>query len=362
MQVIDTDSHLREEWFLDEVYNLEGEFARYKPKRVGDGRLIDSKFEYEFYPWSEDHKKAFDHMWIYHPERNWLGGGIAELQKGGWDMEQRLADNDRAGIDKQFLFPTGISTPALKEGPLGAALARSYNDWVRELVRGHEDKLYPVAIAPAGHPEAMAGELRRCVKELGFKAGHLVPHSKTRTLDDEAFFPYYQAAEELGVPLFAHPNSRGPAQSMFKSFFPIHVLGRPFNCAMALVGLVTGGVFEKFPKLKVVFFECSAEWPLYWMHRMDDDFEYMQHGFSDLKTKPSELVKRNCYFTCEADEVPMTRTLEEIPASHILFASDYPHFDSEYPDTVKHLAARKDLTDKQAQMILGENAQALLNL
>ena len=61
---------------------------------------------------------------------------------------------------------------------------------------------------------------------------------------------------------------------------------------MGLVGLVCGGVFEKFPKLRVAFFECSAEWILYWMHRIDDDFEFMKHGFSDLKTLPSDLIRR----------------------------------------------------------------------
>jgi predicted TIM-barrel fold metal-dependent hydrolase len=63
-----------------------------------------------------------------------------------------------------------------------------------------------------------------------------------------------------------------------------------------LVGLVCGGVFERFPKLKVVFFECSAEWPLYWMHRMDDDFEWIgddqyQHLPIHLGVTPSEYVK-----------------------------------------------------------------------
>lgn len=51
-------------------------------------------------------------------------------------------------------------------------------------------------------------------------------------------------------------------------------MGRVMNCTAALVALVLGGVFEKFPRLKVVFFECSAEWILFWMHRMDDDYEW----------------------------------------------------------------------------------------
>ncbi len=354
LQVIDMDSHLREGYFLDEVYKLEGEFAKFAPKKRGSGGPQDVSFEHGFHP------SSIDHHWIYHPKNNWLGGQIAERQVGGYDMSRRVADNEREGIDKQFVFPTKISIPALEEGPLGAALAKSYNNWVHRLVKGFEDRLYPVAIAPAGQPQAMAGELRRAVGDLGFRAAHLVPYSKTRTLDDTAFYPYYEAAQELNVPLFCHPNSGGPAQSMFKSFYPIHVLGRPFNCAMALVGLVTGGIFEKFPKLRVVFFECGAEWILYWMHRLDDDFEYMQHGFSDLKTAPSELIKRNCYVTCEVDERGLGRVLEEFPETHVLMASDYPHFDSRFPDTVSGIKNRGDLSQRQKQLILSENPRELV--
>jgi len=57
------------------------------------------------------------------------------------------------------------------------------------------------AMAPAGCPEEMANELRRCVKELGFKASHLVPYIGRRNVDHPSFYPYYQAAEELGVKL-----------------------------------------------------------------------------------------------------------------------------------------------------------------
>ena len=93
---------------------------------------------------------------------------------------------------------------------------------IANLVRGREDRLWPVAIAPAGHPPAMADELRRCVNELGFKAGHLAVYTRDRNLNDPAFFPYYEAAQELNVPLFAHPNSLGALTDRFDSFFAQH--------------------------------------------------------------------------------------------------------------------------------------------
>lgn len=363
--IIDLDSHLREGYFMDEVYKLEGLYAPFTPVRVDDGRNHNTRFIHSLDPSDPQGRTAHRHPYIYDPKVNWRGGEIAERQAGGYDMERRLRDIKKEGIEKQIIFPTGINIATENIGGLGLALARAYNNWVSKLVRGHEEILLPVAMAPAGFPEEMAGELRRCVRELGFKAGHLVPYCGRRNLDDPAFYPYYQAAQELDVPLFCHPNSNGDLTDRFDNFFKTHVLGRVMNCTPALVALVLGGIFEKFPRLKVVFFECSAEWPLYWMHRMDDDYEWAKDFpqlTGGLSMPPSEYVKRNCYVTCEADEGDLSRPIAELGEDHILMATDYPHFDSEFPHTVSGIRERSDIMPRQKEKILGENAAKLLRL
>jgi hypothetical protein len=77
---------------------------------------------------------------------------------------------------------------------------------------------------------------------------------------------------------------------------------------------------------------------------------------------PSEYVRRNCYFTCEADEKDLSHPIAELGEDHILMATDYPHFDSEYPHTVAGIRARNDITQKQKDKILGENAARLVDL
>jgi uncharacterized protein len=364
--VVDCDSHLREGYFMDEVYKLDGPFAEYTPVRIGDGKYQHARFRHRLQVEDVEAAKRFNHNYVYDPDEHRGWEAVAERQVGGWDMERRLADNRAEGIDHQMIFPTGISHPTQYPGEVGAALARAYNNWVAKLVSGNEDRLWPVAMAPAGHPPAMADELRRCVKELGFKAGHLAVYTQDRTMNDPAFFPYYEAAQELNVPLFCHPNTLGDLINRFDSFFPQHVLGRPLNCVAALVALVCGGVFERFPRLRVCFFEVSAEFPLYWMHRMDCDYAWAKDEprsrTATLSVAPSEYVRRNCYFTCEADEPDLGRALREIPAEHVLMATDYPHFDSEWPHTVAGIRERTDITDRQKQLILEDNPAQLLNL
>jgi uncharacterized protein len=363
MTVFDMDSHLREEYFLDEVYRLDGKFAHLTPVRLSPDRSVRSKFKHELSPWPREVSQHFEHGIVYDESANWNGGEIARRQVGGYDMKRRLADNEKEGVDVQFLFPTQLSIPTYAAGELGSALSHAYNGWVRKLVAGYEEKLWPVGVVPWGHPQGMVAELRRCVKELGFRAIHLTPYTHTHTIDHPDFEPFYAEAEKLDVPLMLHPNSYGELINRYDNFFAMHVLGRPFNCTAGLVALVTGGVFERHPKLRVAFFECSAEWILYWMHRMDDDYGRMKNGFTPkIARTPSDYVKRNCYVTCEADEPLLAHAIEQFSEDRVMMATDYPHFDSEYPGTLHELLARTDITQKQKDKITSANAREFLRL
>jgi hypothetical protein len=215
-------------------------------------------------------------------------------------MKRRVADNDKEGIDKQIIFPTKISIPRSSPAISGRAREALQQLGPRS-GQGTREPAAALRIMPAGKPEAMADELAPLRKGARVQGRAPDPYTRTQTLDEEAFYPFFAAAEELDVALMCHPNSGGPMQNMFHkkgkppAHFPNHVLGRPFNCTMGLAGLVCGGIFEKFPKLRVVFFECSAEWILYWMHRLDDDFEFMKHwllGLEDaaLRSHPAQCL------------------------------------------------------------------------
>jgi predicted TIM-barrel fold metal-dependent hydrolase len=160
MAVIDLDSHLREHYMLDEVFQLEGEFAKYTPVRIGEGRAQEAKFINKIPSVANIPDRAestFNHNYMFDPKLNWRGGELAERQAGGYDMERRIRDMDLEGIDHQIVFATEMRIPATAPGKLGAACCRAYNDWVAKLIRGHEDRLWPVGIAPADCP----GEWRR---------------------------------------------------------------------------------------------------------------------------------------------------------------------------------------------------------
>jgi len=128
--IVDLDSHLREGYFMDEVYKLNGPYAKFAPRKVSEGRNHQTRFIHSLDPGNPQGRAAHRHPYIYDPKVNWRGGEIAERQVGGYDMERRLKDIRREGIEKQVIFPTGISIPTENIGGLGLALCQAYNNWV----------------------------------------------------------------------------------------------------------------------------------------------------------------------------------------------------------------------------------------
>src|SRR5438309_650570 len=116
--IIDLDSHLRENYYLDEMYKLEAPFADYTPKRVVDGPPPARKFESRI-PAGPSGARGYNHSYMYDPNAEWRGGEIADRQVTGWDMAQRVEANKRESLDKQFIFPTSIWPPTMTEGKLG---------------------------------------------------------------------------------------------------------------------------------------------------------------------------------------------------------------------------------------------------
>ena len=104
--IIDFDSHLREGYFMDEVYKLDGPYERFRPVKLNDGRTHGTKFLHSLDPISPQGHAAHRHPYIYDPKTNWRGGDVAARQVGGYDMARRREDIGKEGIDKQLLFPT----------------------------------------------------------------------------------------------------------------------------------------------------------------------------------------------------------------------------------------------------------------
>ena len=113
---------------------------------------------------------------------------------------------------------------------------------------------------------------------------------------------------------------------------------------IAVLSVVCGGVLDRFPNLRIGFFEAGCGWLPYWMQRMDEHYERLRPQVPLLQRPPSEHVRGERFFvSCDADEETLPEVAAHVGAEHILYASDYAHWDSNFPNSVRLIAERETL-------------------
>ncbi len=291
-------------------------------------------------------------------------------RQGMTNPKARLVDMDSEGIDVAVLFGGGLggSIPALEDAGFAAALASARNTWVAEYCSENSKRLKGVAVLPQQDISAAVRELNRAVTELGFAGVSLLPNLRGRHMADPYFFPIYQGAERLNVPICVHMflgryGSEATGTMRFDRFFYSHLFGHPFEQTIALAVVLGEGLLDRFPKLRFVFLEAGCGWLPYWLYRLDEHQEVLGAQVPALKERPSKLLERGqLYFSCEADETELPHVVEAVGDDWIVFASDYSHFDSRFPGASKPILENLKLSDASKRKILSENARRLYPL
>jgi len=167
--------------------------------------------------------------------------------------KNRIKDMNEGGISLQVIS----HIPALEQ----LETCQKANNQLVEAVKAHPTRFAGFAFLPMADPSAAATELERCVKELGF-VGTLIPnHAGGTYYDGEAYYPFWERAQELDIPVYLHPTPPSTAQrEPFKGNYPddvaqlfsMQVWGWHADVALHLLRLYASGLFDKFPKLKLV--------------------------------------------------------------------------------------------------------------
>lgn len=284
------------------------------------------------------------------------------LGKQNEDPRVQLADMDAEGIDVQVIHPSSrLSLSAEKETDLVVDIAHAYNDWLSVFCATDPKRLKGVAVVALQDVDAAVKEVRRAVEELGHVAVMMPTNVRDQDIGKRKFWPFYEEVERLGVPLAIHGGIRSSERmhGRFETFIAVHTVSFPFECMAALTGLVFAGVPEKFPGLKIATLESGCGWIPFLMDRMDEEFELRGAREAPLlKGKPSEyLLSDRFYYSFEIEESTLPYVIDRIGAEKLLYASDYPHWDSSWPNSVKIFMGREDVQESHKRLILSENAQ-----
>lgn len=274
-----------------------------------------------------------------------------------------LSDADRDHLDTMVLYPSlGLCVPSLESPEFAAGFARLYNQWIADFCAPSNGRLRGVAVTPIEHGQ-MAIDIMAEAKELGLVATLVPPALKTRNLDHPDLDPFYAAAVELEMPLGIHgaPGIHLPKIGVdrFTNYIQVHCISFPFDQMTAMTALVSGGVFERHPRLRVAFLEAGAGWVPFFIDRLHEHYEkrgdWIEGGW---RRDPQDYWRAgNIWVTCEPEEPILPGVIDVLGDDHIMFASDYPHWDGEWPESTKHLRTRSDISEGSREKIGGRNAQ-----
>ena len=284
---------------------------------------------------------------------------VERLQDAG---DRRIADMDSSGIAKQVVALTAPGVQVF-DADTARGLTVEYNDQLAESCRRYPQRLYALAAVAPQAPEHAAAELERAVTRLGMKGAIINSHTLGEYLDDERFWPIFEAAEALGVPVYIHPQT--PPKSMIEPFMSRGLDGAVYGfgveTGLHLLRVIFAGVFDRFPKLNVVVGHLGEGLP-FWLFRVDFFHRVIvrtqrYEGVRPLERRPSDYLRENVFVTTSgmAFEPAILYTRQVLGADRVMYAMDYPYqfvpeevavtdglpiSDAEKADLYEHIATR----------------------
>jgi predicted TIM-barrel fold metal-dependent hydrolase len=374
-EVVDADGHVQEPGDLWDRY-IDKRYYGYRP-------LIDPKATDNMmfvaghalargmirHPGNEDYRAAIVTEW----NETFAG----EFAKGpdGFSAAWFLQEMDAEGIDRMVLFPSrGLYACAVDEldGGLADAICRAYNQWLADFCSADPSRLLPVALASL-HDPAMAAKGLEYAKGLGCVAAMVRPNPvQGRNLNDPTHDVFWAAAEALDLAIASHEGTGvwvpEWGADRFESNLAQHAMSHVLEQMQAVYCFTAGGILERFPSLRVAFLEAGGTWLPAWLHRLDGHFEQLREVPSEtgmVSMPPSDYFRRQCWIGCEPDEPNVRGLLDYVGTDRVVWASDFPHPDGNYPGLVDNFVSaltEQGLPETDLARYAGANARALYQL
>jgi uncharacterized protein len=317
-------------------------------------------------------------------KRGGLGSGvngpfspqIAQSRGGMTDPLARLKDMDEEGIDVAVIFgtPIALTVNGLQDKGLAGAMCHAVNRWlVEEYLPADPKRLKGVGLIPCQDPPAAAKELEYLALN-GAVSAMLPTNVYGVNMGDRRFDPIYEEAQAIGMPLSVHPQTghdgeygvwgvMGAGSERMEKYSYVHITAFTFELQIALMHMIGEGVFDRYPRLRVAYMEGGAGWLPFWAERLDEHQEKLRPQWPDLQRRPSEIIASDqVAFTCEPEESTLPYVLDRIGATQVMYASDYAHWDCEFPNSVRMLSHIQGLDAGRRAMVLGQNAMRWFNL
>jgi aminocarboxymuconate-semialdehyde decarboxylase len=297
-----------------------------------------------------------------------------EITDNVWEPARRLEEMDRANVAMQVLSTVPVMFSYWAKPADALDLSRRLNDHIAEVVRANPNHFAGLATIPLQDPDLAARELERCVHELGLRGAEIGTHVDANehfgrldplNLDNAALQPVWSTAEQLGAAIFVHPWDMVGKKRMPKYWLP-WLVGMPAETSLAICSMIFGGVFERFPKLRVAFAHGGGAFP-FTIGRIEHAF----HVRPDLCAIDNKATPRSYLATAtepahfyvdslvhDADALRLLINL--FGARRVALGSDYPFPLGEA--RAGQLIESMNLGSEEAEQLLSMSAREFLGL
>ncbi|NML23176.1 amidohydrolase [Pseudoflavitalea sp. G-6-1-2] len=275
----------------------------------------------------------------------------------------------KATLREEEMRATGVTMQVLSTIPVlfnywakpadGHETSRFFNDHIAETVADAPESFIGLGTAPMQDIDLAIREMERCVKELKLPGLEIGSNINGKNLSDPAFFPFYEAASELGCALFVHPWEMMGETQMQRYWLP-WLVGMPAETSRAICSMIFGGVFEKFPKLRVAFAHGGGSFPF--------TIGRIQHGYDvrpdlvaiDNAVSPRDYIGKFWVDSLVHDASAMKYIMDVMGEDKVCLGSDYPFpLGEHYPGK---LIEEMELDASVKEKLLYRNAMNWLNL
>ena len=277
----------------------------------------------------------------------------------------RLADMDRDGVYCHVVYgpPLGLPVP---DPVLRFECMRAYNNWAAEFNAISPNRLVVLALLPSHDPEAARVELARCAA-LGHRGAVLSVFDAPIPPFEDEWEQFWATANEIAAPISFHLGAGLHSIKVKPGSWRMTagVAVAPLQLDEVLAGMILSGLLERYPNVRIVLGEAGIGWVPYVLERLDHEHLKYRPVVTDvvLPEMPSNYFRRQVFLTYEEDHLGL-ELLPHVGASNVMWASDYPHGDSTWPNSRRCIgeSGLATLSDADRKLILWDTAARLYRI
>lgn len=305
----------------------------------------------------EDFKMLFSHIDSYSSNIKRMNGSLfTEYDNGLLSIEKQISDMDKTGIDFRILSIAPFLFYYELESYRTILWSKAVNDQMYKDIHSYSSRILGLATLPMNSIEDACNELERTMNEYNFIGAQIATNINGIELDDESLNPFWETAEKTGAFILLHPHYTIGGERL-GNFHLRNIIGNPTDTTIAAMRIIIGGIFERYPNLKICLSHCGGYLP-YAASRFDRAYK-VRPELSHLTCLPSNLLNKFFYDSIIFDTKSLEYVIEKVGIERILVGTDYPFDMGELNPTEFIEKLYFDKSEKEK--ILFKNAQFLLD-